>query len=144
MEKECPGCGQTFTAARANAKYCSERCKKRCQRGSGAQVVELKAKPDRPATKAKAEEPAGNIGSVEAAAIKTLTDAGRLNSVMGQAALVLARRLDATTVDTGSAVASVVKQLELALDAATAGAMQAADPVDELRNRRDRKLGIVG
>jgi hypothetical protein len=109
----------------------------------GAQVVPLKAKPNESA-KGKAVEPAGNIGSVEAAAIKTLTDAGRLNSVMGQAALVLARRLDATNIDTGSAVASVVKQLELALDTATAGANVAADPVDELRNRRDRKLGIVG
>jgi hypothetical protein len=142
MDAVCEVCGGTFEAKRRTARFCSSNCRVRSHRG--AQVVELKAKPDRPAAKAKAEEPAGNIGSVEAAAIKTLTDAGRLNSVMGQAALVLARRLDATTVDTGSAVASVVKQLELALEAATAGANVAADPVDELRNRRDRKLGIVG
>lgn len=89
------------------------------------------------------DEPDGP-GPVERRTILELEEAGRLDTIRGQAALVLARRLDSRTMDTGSAVAAVVRQLDATVEAAVAGAHMAADPVDELRRRRDEKLGIVG
>ena len=147
MDAVCEVCGETFQAKRRTARFCSSNCRVRAH----AQVVPLK-KPGsakNKTTKAKTGETDVEVaqllaGNVEAAAIKQLQEAGRLDSVLGQAALVLARRLDRVTVDTGSAVAGVVKQLEATLEAATAGANVAEDPVDELRRRRDQKLGIVG
>ncbi len=56
---------------------------------------------------------------------------------MGQAALVLARRLDAD-VDTGSALAAVVKQLQTTLDEVLRGSRHTAPDLlrDELARRR--------
>lgn len=133
MEKTCPGCGQTFETKRATAKCCSDRCRKRYQRGGG-QLVEQQF--------ARAES--GEPGPVELAAARELEEASRLHTPHGQAALVLARRLDCATADTGSSVAAVVRQLRDTMTSALAGAHPAADPVDELRRRRDRKLGIIG
>ena len=58
---------------------------------------------------------------------------------MGQAALVLARRLDDPGLDTGSAVAAVARQLEAVLATATKGAASSTAPDqlrDELAERR--------
>lgn len=146
MEVKCEVCGEMFEAKRRTARFCSSGCRVRAHR-AGGKVVELKpAAKSKPAGKAPAAAPAPageEAGPVEAAAVKQLEEAGRLDTPLGQAALVLARRLDRTTMDTGSAIAGVVKQLEATLAAATAGAKQAEDPVDELRKRRDQKLGIV-
>lgn len=134
MEKTCAACGVTFTASRASAKCCSDRCRKRYQRGGG-QLVELRQ---------VAQAESGELGRVELAATRDLEEAGRLSTPLGQAALVLARRLDGFSVDTGSSVAAVVRQLHATMSSALAGAHVADDPVDELRRRRDRKLGLIG
>jgi hypothetical protein len=57
---------------------------------------------------------------------------------LGQAALVLAARIDANQ-DSGGAIAAMAKQLASTLSAATAGANVVASPVDELRARRAAK-----
>ena len=138
METRCEVCGGSFEAKRRTARFCSSKCRVRAHRG--AQVVELPA--EKPA-RVTAEAPMSS-GSVEAAVVKQLAEVERVDTPMGQAALVLARRLDGGAADTGSAVAALVKQLEATLEAATAGAKAEDDPVDELRKRRDRKLGIAG
>lgn len=144
MKLTCATCDGPFEAKRSTARFCSSNCRVRSHRGGG-RVVELKV-PARKSSKevTSARDVPDGPGGVELAAVAQLEDAGRLGTVLGQAALVLARRLDARTMDTGSAVAAVARQLEVTLEAAVAGAHMAADPVDELRRRRDEKLGIVG
>lgn len=128
MDVTCHSCGTSFQAKRANAKYCSERCKKRGQRG--AEVVELppQSAPQPPAP-----------GAVATATARELTEAGRLDSALGQACMAMARRLDNPGVDTGSALASVAARLESLLASATKGAGKPTAPQqlrDELAERR--------
>ncbi len=68
---------------------------------------------------------------------------GRLNTALGQAAVLLARRLDGSSRDTGSAVAALARQLQATLAAATANVGDEASPLDrardELAARRARR-----
>ena len=77
-------------------------------------------------------------GNVHSATLDVLTEAGRVETPLGQAALVLAARIDANQ-DSGGAIAAMAKQLASTLSAATAGANVVASPVDELRARRAAK-----
>jgi len=63
---------------------------------------------------------------------------GQLGSVAGQLALVLARRIGSRR-ETGTATASLAKQFHATMTAALGGVAQAADPLDEIRARRDAK-----
>jgi hypothetical protein len=131
MDVTC-SCGTTFQAKSPRARYCSDRCRKRRQRG-GADVVELKTEPA-----ANEERP---LGPVAAATSRELTEAGRLDSALGQACMAMAHRLDRPGVDTGSALASVAARLESLLTAATKGVAKATSPQqlrDELAERRAR------
>jgi hypothetical protein len=132
MLKTCEVCPTEFEAKRAAAKYCSEKCKKRAQRRPGgtraAKVVTLP-----PAAPVSA-------GSLAAATQAELDRAGRLASAVGQAALALARRIDASHGETGSALAALVREHRATLAEAVKDAEVAADPLDELRGRRERKL----
>ena len=80
-------------------------------------------------------------GAVEAAVRGALEAAGRLSTPLGQVALALARRLDSPSGDTGAGLAALAKQLAATLAAVTADVRPADDLLDELRLRRDRKLG---
>lgn len=92
----------------------------------------------RPGQQVEPEKPTGLVGAV----IGELTEAGRLESALGQAAVALATRIQ-TGVDTGSAVASLSKELRATLAAAVAGARVAASPLermrDELADRRKQR-----
>jgi hypothetical protein len=68
-----------------------------------------------------------------------LDEAGRAGTSEGQKALLLARRLDDGVRDTGMGLAAVMRAHSAALAEAVRGATVAADPVDELRARRDQK-----
>ena len=132
MQRPCDVCGESYEAKRATSKYCSDRCKMRKARG--APVEHVDATPLRPIGDAQESE----VGPVEAETSRHLTEVKREASVLGQAALALARRLDLGR-DTGAAMASLAKQLEATLSSATKGVALSADPLDELRARRDRK-----
>lgn len=131
----CAACGAGFDAARKNAKYCSDRCRKRGQRG--AEVVELPAD-------AGVSADVGLVprGSVELATYRELEQAGRLETTLGQTCLTLARRLDFPGVDTGSAVSSVAGRLDDLMAKALKGTKAATAPQqlgDELAARRQRR-----
>jgi hypothetical protein len=81
-------------------------------------------------------------GSLIAVTSQELADAGRLESPAGRAALILAARIDVSvfSADTGSSVASLVRQFHASLAEALKDAGEASDPVDELQARRERKL----
>jgi hypothetical protein len=132
MQRACDSCGAPYSARSPLARYCSPRCAKRAQRtGLSRSAAE-------PAVVAVV--PSG-AGAVEAAVRGALETAGRLSAPLGQVALVLARRLDAPGGESGSGLASVAKQLAVTLAAVTADVRPADDLLDELRIRRDRKLG---
>jgi hypothetical protein len=130
MQRPCDVCGEIYEAKRATSKYCSDRCKMRKARGAPVEGVSAASLP--------VETPDAEIGPVEAEARRHLAEVDCETSVLGQAALALARRLDGGR-DTGTAMASLAKQLEATLSSATKGVALAADPLDELRARRDRK-----
>ena len=125
MDVTC-GCGTTFTAKDRRARYCSDRCRKRGQRGT---VVELPAETDT------------SRGAVEEQTYRELEQAGQLDTARGQMCLVLARRLDRPGVDTGSAVSTVAARLDDLMAKATRGTGAATAPQqlrDELAARRAR------
>lgn len=134
MRKTCEVCPAEFEAKRASAKYCSERCKKRAQRRPGgtgtAKVLPLPPEPT-----------SESVGSrLAAATLAELEQAGRAETAAGQAALALARRIDAAGSETGTALAAMVREHRATLADAVRDAKKAADPLDELRARRERKL----
>jgi len=129
MNKICGDCGLTFEAKRATAKYCGERCRKRAQRRPPALIAPSPA----------IDEPA-SIGPTALATTAELELAGRLDTAVGQAAVILARRIDASSGETGSSLASLVREHRAALAEAMRDSEGKADPLDELRTRRERKL----
>lgn len=129
FELTCQVCETPFEAKRTSAKYCSERCKKRNQRGGGAAKAKEREEP----------KPPDGLGATTTATLLHLEEAGVLHTPLAQAALKLAHRLDYSHMDTGAGVASLAKQLEATLASATAAAEPEADPIDELRAARERK-----
>jgi hypothetical protein len=140
--KTCEVCPTEFQAKRASAKYCSERCKKRAQRRPGgvkaAKVLPLPAEPTSEPADGQVIKPSVD-GPLTAATTAELQDAGRFETAVGQAALALARRIDHGLAETGSALAAMVREHRATLTEAVRDAKKAADPLDELRARRERK-----
>jgi hypothetical protein len=134
VRKSCTVCGGSFEAKRAAAKTCGDRCRQRAHRSPQAasepKVLEL------PAESTSEPSPAGSVTTATAA---ELEQAGRLETALGQAALALARRIDTGASETGSSFASLARQHREALAEAVRDAKKAADPLDELRARRERK-----
>jgi hypothetical protein len=87
---------------------------------------------------AMAPLPSDGTSMVEAT-LAELQSAGVESSALGQAALLLARRIEAGD-DNGSAIASMVKQWQDTLGRATAGAEPVAVSLaDQLKARRDAR-----
>ena len=135
MRKQCAECPEMFEAKRPNAQYCSPRCRKRAQRNghteerAEARTIPMPSRPDDPA----------EDGPVTAATRAELAAAGREGSALGQAALAAARRIDTPTADSGSAIASLIREHRAARAEALDGVTGVVDPLDELRVRRDAK-----
>lgn len=130
MTRSCESCGKPFEAKRSTAKYCRSGCRVRATRkraSEPAEVVELGP-----------SEPAVDESPLVKAVRLELEAAGRLESSLGQQALELARHM-ASPFDTGSARASVSRELRAVMDAALADAPKAADALDELALRRRDK-----
>lgn len=127
MTRTCEaGCGRRLEG-RPDKRYCSEACSKRARRNGSGAVSPMLAGPD--------VIPDGLSASVMVR--RDLEAAGRLHTYLGACALALAERIDSSTAVMG--FAALVKQLESTMAAATAGVKVVADPVDELRSRRDSK-----
>ena len=127
MKPSCDACGASYSPNRSWQRFCTPRCRTRYARGARA-------------PEALADHRESGPGDVERATVDELAAAGRLGTVAGQVAVVLARRLDEPDRDTGAGVAAVSKQFAAAWAAALRDADgNRADPVDELRARRDRK-----
>ena len=124
MTKSCGSCGAAFESKRAAGRWCSDRCRKRAQRAPAPAVV--------------LAVPPGEGELTEVTRLE-LQEAGRVDTSLGQAALLLARRLDSTSADTGSSLAALVREHRATLAEATRGLKVAGDLLDELKARRDRQ-----
>lgn len=119
--RNCQSCQAAFIANRSDTKFCSTQCRKRNARRVGKRSAE------------------GNGGTVEAATLAELDRLGRYDSALGRLALELAASIDLRA-DPLSARATAAKELRATLDALGRGAKVAADPVDELAERRKSRL----
>src|SRR5687768_2076422 len=132
MVRQCDLCSAEYLAKRRNSRFCSDRCRKRANRGAAmlaghAKVVELAP-----------EEPSALLLAITS----ELEAAGRLNSSLGQQAILLAERIGAPF-DTGSSIAAVSKELRAVMAKAVEDAQLGADPLDQLRAGRLSKLGVM-
>jgi hypothetical protein len=67
-----------------------------------------------------------------------LIEGERLDTALGAQALEIAARMS-SPFETGSSIASLSRELRAVMNDALKNAKKVADPVDELRQRRDRK-----
>ena len=128
MIRGCDVCGRPYEAKRVSSRFCSGTCRKRNLRAPRPRLAET--------------SPAAEDYALPAATRAELEAASRLDSMLGQVALLLAERM--CEFDTGSGTAALSKELRAVMVAAVQGAPAAADPVDELRARRDRKRSPLG
>ncbi len=121
MIAECTLCGTEFETESYKAKWCSDRCRKRHERGQAVTAI--------------ARTPAGRVA--DAVRIQ-LEEVDGLDSPLGAAALVLAERIDGAGghADTGSALASLVRELRTTLAAALDAAPDESNVIDDLIARR--------
>lgn len=131
MQRPCDICARTYEAKRASSRYCSGACRKRAQRNPskpGPAVVAL---------------PAASDGELVASVQQELDGAGRLETWQGQAAVDVARRIEGSRLDSGSAYAALHREFRAAMELALKGADAAESAVqrhrDELAARRARK-----
>lgn len=126
MSRACVACGASFEAQRDSARYCSAKCRKRGSRGGLTGVV--------------VEPPAPRVvtGAMVEATRARLVEAGVLDTMEGQAALLIAERMESGN-DTGSGIAALNRELAATVDRALSQRAAAADPMDELRARRERR-----
>lgn len=133
MQRACDSCQQPYEAKTKRSKYCERLdCKRQRERDRkrdtrSGEVVPLKA----------VNEQSDDLSAVTVTR-QALEQAERLHTPAGVNALLLAAKLDAGG-DTGSAMAALSKQHLAALAEATKGVKVVADPIDELRRRRDAK-----
>lgn len=133
MIATCGACGATFPTRSHRAKWCSDRCRKRAQRG---QVVEAPPTAAEPGPAAPHGQTVETVGLLE----RTQAELERLDmvrTVVGQHALLLARRMEADN-ETLSAVSTAGQQLTRLMTVA-ASRPGNTDLLDEIAQRRDHK-----
>ena len=136
MEMVCqgPGCGRVFEAKRKTAKYHSRACSMRAARAGTTGGPPQPAAPDPGRPK---PPPSHCYRSTRA----ELAEAGRVTSSHGQAALILAYRIDHSQSETGAAVSAMINSLAGAMERALRGDRR-KDPVarrqDEVARRREQ------
>jgi len=129
MQRECESCGRSYTARRDSSRFCGGTCGKRSQRARAAGI---------PLRTATSDDREAAPSGLERAVARELEAAGRLQSVAGQVALELAYRV-ASPHETGAAVAALARELSASMTKTLAGVDRDADPLDEIRARRDLK-----
>lgn len=114
--KACEQCGTEFEAARSTAKFCSATCRSR-----------------------KRRRPAGTLaipGMVDQVT-RRLEQVAKLDTALGQLALIVARRLESGA-ETGSAIAALTDRM-VKLLALVEGEGATGDLLDEVAKKRDEK-----
>jgi len=134
VKVSCQECTKLFEAKRRGALFCGTTCRKR---SSDRDIAARKAGELAPVTPISPPETPAKPAetALVAETRRALEEAEALSTVPGQIALTLAAKL-ARAVDTGSAMASLAKQLSTAMAEAQASGTKKADSLDELAARR--------
>lgn len=122
MQRNCDMCGRTFEAKRKDARYCGSTCRNNRAR-SGGRTPQI---PD-------------SENSLVAATTAELESAGKLNTILGQQALVLARRMGTEVTGVAALSKELSRVIAEALGKSKTSAVSESDGIDELRRRRDAK-----
>jgi hypothetical protein len=138
VKVSCAECRTLFEAKTRSATFCGVKCRQVASRrdrearaeGELAPVASLPSQ--QPETTAPAES------ELVTTTRRELEDAGVADTVHGQIALRLAQKL-AQPGDTGSAMASLARQLSAAVAEALAGGTKKTDAIDELEAWRLKK-----
>lgn len=133
VETVCLACGRPFAYVRnphgKKQVFCSPTCAKNGRKGAKLDA-----------------NSAQNVSVpeffVEKCLRRELEEAGKLDSAVGQALCVLANRIDQNR-DGGQSLSSLVHELRDGISALLGDQSQVLDLVDELRARRERKLGAT-
>jgi hypothetical protein len=125
-----------FEPKRKTARFHDPACRKRASR---ARAVLKRASAAEVETAAVVEDSPVYRDGLLAAVRRELERFERADSALGQAALELARRIEVGVGETGSAIASMTRELRETLSAATANAKSQGSVVDELRAKRESR-----
>jgi hypothetical protein len=131
--RNCDQCGRVYEAKASTSRYCGSGCRARASEGIPPSVADAGVVP--------LPSPAESSGELASSIRRTLTDAGRLDTWQGQAALSIAARIDAGE-DSGSAIAALQRELRATMVEAMRGVGAPRSAVsamrDELAARRRR------
>lgn len=139
MQRACDSCGAEYEAKRPTSRYCKDpecvrkRSRERMRSSRGGV-------PHEPPTVLPPPDPTSD--GLYAATLAELEVLGLVGSQRGQQALTLAAQM-ASSSDTGSSIAAVSKELSRVMDEIRAVVPAKADPLDELRQRRERRTGAA-
>lgn len=124
MTKACDQCGDQFEPVRDGHRFCSRRCRVQFHRR---------------ATPADADAVVPGINRIAEVTEKELRRLRKLDTVTGQQALIVARRM-CSMKDTAASIAAASRELDrLMLRLAAGGAGQPEDQLAAARRRRDEK-----
>ena len=130
MQRTCDVCGTAYEAQRTTSRYCSKTCNVRAAKARKA---------GRDVPSAVPFNPPQESGGLLEATRRELAEVDRLDTVLGQQALALAERIGRPG-EPGNSVASLSKEFRAVMEQALDGVKRAADPLDELRQRRERRI----
>ena len=133
MKVSCKECGKLFDAQTRARVFCGTACRKR---SSDRDIAARKNAELAPVSSISPPETASS--PLVSMTRRELEEAGVAETVNGQIALRLAEKLSQPG-DTGSAMASLARQLSAAMSKALASGTKKADALDELAAWRDRK-----
>jgi hypothetical protein len=137
VKVSCAECRTLFEAKTRSATFCGVKCRQAASRRDREARAEGKIAPVSSISPPETADSPPETGLV-ATTRRELDEAGVADTVHGQIALRLAEKL-AQPGDTGSAMASLARQLSAAVAEALAGGTKKADVLDELGAWRDKK-----
>lgn len=120
--RQCDACGHLYTAQRATSRFCSSTCRARVARG---QVPN-------PQTSTRV------AGDITEAVRRELQAVDREATPLGQTAISLAMALDGVQAG-ASGIAALARELRATMTDAMAGATTGRTPLDDLRERYNRR-----
>ena len=135
----CQQCGVEFESKRSHAKFCGATCRQRSRRRTSTPVADELAAGDGGAQPESLMADLLTDGGVVVATKRDLEQAKKADSVAGRQALLVAARMSMLTT-TGSELAALSKELSRLMYLAIGKGVAEADPIDEVKRARDKKI----
>jgi hypothetical protein len=130
--RKCDHCGSRYTTKSQLSRYCTAACRNTAYRSRKAGAGSPQPAPDT------------DQGLVERETRVELARLGGTGTPMGAVAVALARRVDGAAGEAGSSVAALARELRMTLGVVAEASKVEADPIDELRQRREERLRGAG